>query len=121
MQSVRMTLDELTGHLRQKDVLCVTDVQFAILETNGELSVFPYPEKKPADAADAKIKVTKQSLPGTIIEDGRLSEENLRLAGKGKTWLEKVLTNHQAVAETTLYLTVDSEDKIQFQKKEKSR
>lgn len=121
MQCVRMTLDELTGHLRQKDVLCVTDVQYAILETNGELSVFPYPDRKPASAADARIKPSEQSLPVTIIEDGRVCKENLPLAGKNETWLDAVLKDCRTTPEATLYLTVDSRDRIQFQKKEKSQ
>lgn len=121
MQSVRMTLDELTGHLRQKDVLCVTDVQYAILETNGELSVFPYPDRKPASASDAHIKPSEQSLPMTIIEDGRVCKENLPLAGKNETWLDAVLKDCRTPPEETLYLTVDGRDRIQFQKKEKSQ
>ena len=49
----RVTLDELTGHLREKDVLDLTTVQYAILETNGNLSVFLYPAEAPASAREA--------------------------------------------------------------------
>ena len=42
LRRTRVTLDELTGHLREKDVLDITTVQYAILETNGSLSVFPW-------------------------------------------------------------------------------
>ena len=86
-----MTLDELTGHLREKDVLDLKAVQFAILETNGNLSVFPYPKEMPASARDAGIKVRQQYLPITIISDGELMEQNLRIARKDKLWLKKIL------------------------------
>ena len=46
LRSTRVTLDELAGHLREKDVLDIRSVQYAILETDGNLSVFPYPEAK---------------------------------------------------------------------------
>lgn len=121
LRAVRMTLDELTGHLRQKDVLSFTQVQYAILETNGELSVFPYPAQKPAAAADACIEVPPQSLPVTLIADGVVSQENLRLAGRDEAWLQGVLSRCQAAAGETLLLTVDGQGEIQFQKKEKRK
>lgn len=112
LRSTRVTMDELAGHLRQKDVLDLNAVQYAILETNGNLSVFPYPDQKPASAADAKIKVKKQSLPITIINDGRLSREDLQRAGKDMPWLRKTLGKHKARQETTLLLSVDGEDHV---------
>ena len=112
LRSTRVTMDELAGHLRQKDVLDLNAVQYAILETNGNLSVFPYPDQKPASAADAKIKVKKQSLPITIINDGRLSREDLQQAGKDMPWLRKTLGKHKARQETTLLLSVDGEDHV---------
>ena len=60
LRKTRITLDELTGHLREKDVLDIRTVQFAILETNGNLSVFPYPKAKPASAKDAGVEARKQ-------------------------------------------------------------
>lgn len=119
LRAVRMTLDELTGHLRQKDVLSFTQVQYAILETNGELSVFPYPAQMPATAADAGIRVQPQSLPVTLIADGTVSRENLRLVGRDEAWLWEVLSRYEAAVAETLLLTVDGQDKIEFQKKEK--
>ena len=55
LRRTRVTLDELTGHLREKDVLDITGVQYAILETDGNLSVFPFPKERPASAKDAGI------------------------------------------------------------------
>ena len=70
LRRTRVTMDELTGHLREKDVLDISTVQYAILETNGNLSVFPFAEFCPACARDTGIPVQKQYLPMTIIEDG---------------------------------------------------
>ena len=119
LRRTRVTLDELTGHLREKDVLDIRSVQYAILETDGNLSVFPYPGARPASAEEAGIETKKQFLPVTIIEDGYLSEENLRKAGKNSDWLRKVLGEHSARPGNTLLLTVDAEDNVIWMGKER--
>ena len=118
LRRTRVTLDELTGHLRQKDVLDIQAVQFAILETDGSLSVFPYPEQRPATAKEAGIQAEKQYLPMTIVEDGYVSRENLQKAGKNQTWLEEILKQNHATRQETLLLTVDSNGQVTFMRKE---
>ena len=112
LRRTRVTLDELMGHLRQKDVLDPGSVQYAILETDGNLSVFPYPENKPASAAEAGIPVESQSIPVTIISDGHLSRDDLAWAGKDMVWLQHILGKHKARQETTFLLSVDGEDQV---------
>jgi len=118
LRRTRITLDELTGHLREKDVLDLRSVQYAILETNGNLSVFPYPKERPASAKDAGIQVRPQSLPYTIVSDGRLLFDNLRLCGKDENWVQRVLRQHDAALESTWLLTVDAQDHILWYGKE---
>ena len=118
LRQTRVTLDELTGHLREKDVLDITTVQYAILETNGNLSVFPFPQYRPADAGEAGIHPKKQFLPVTVIEDGYLSKENLRKAGKDKFWLRQVLSDNGAQIRNTFLLTVDASETVRWIGKE---
>ena len=118
LRRTRVTLDELTGHLRQKDVLDIQTVQFAILETDGSLSVFPFPGERPATAKEAGIKADKQYLPFTIVEDGFVSEENLRKSGKDEAWVKSVLREKRATLRDTLLLTVDSAGHVMFMRKE---
>ena len=113
-----VTLDELTSHLREKDVLDLGSVQYAILETNGNLSVFPYPKEMPASARDAGILVRQQFLPITIIEDGYLLRDNLIPAKKDDKWVQNVLAQRGATIKTTWLLTVDSANHIVFIPKE---
>ena len=108
----RVTLDELTGHLREKDVLDLTTVQYAILETNGNLSVFLYPAEAPASAKEAGIVPKPRYLPVTIIEDGVLMNENMEKAGKDEAWVLRVLSDRRASIPGTWLLTVDREDHI---------
>ena len=106
LRQTRITLDELMGHLRTKDVLDIRQVQFAILETDGTLSVFPYAEKVPATAQDAGIKVKPQEIPLTIIEDGVLLQQNLRLSGKDSQWVRSALREKSAKQEDTFLLAL---------------
>ncbi|MBO5129289.1 MAG: DUF421 domain-containing protein [Oscillospiraceae bacterium] len=121
LRSTRVTLDELTGHLREKDVLDVQSVQYAILETNGNLSVFPYPAQLPVTARDAGIQPKDRLLPVTIIEDGYLFRENLKQAGKDEAWVRQILSEYRACVANTWLLTVDKGDHVCWMGKETAK
>ena len=118
LRATRITLDELTGHLREKDVLDLRSVQYAILETNGNLSVFPWPKEKPASAKEAGVQAKAQYLPISIIEDGYLCEKNLFVAKKDKKWVQKILDEHRTSLKQTWLLTVDEKGHILWLPKE---
>ena len=118
LRMTRVTLDELSGHLREKDVLDITTVQYAILETDGNLSVFPFPRYRPASAMEAGIQTQEQLLPVTVVSDGFLSVENLHRAGKDKAWLDRVLAENRSCLSDTLLLTVDDGDNVRWVGKE---
>ena len=121
LRRTQVTLDELSGHLREKDVLDIQTVQYAILETNGNLSVFPYPSEQPATARDAGVKAAKQYLPITLISDGRLLADNLKKAKKDGAWLHKVLRERNATLDGTWLLTVDDGEHVYYSPKEERR
>ena len=114
LKSTRITLDELTGLLRQKNILDPRTVQYAILETNGELSVFPFPANAPASAKDAGVQAKAQYLPVTVVSDGKILTGNLKKAGKDEKWLENVLSGLKTDVKKTLLLTVDPKDGLIF-------
>lgn len=118
LRKTRITLDELTGHLREKDVLDLRSVQYAILETNGNLSVFPYPKDRPASAREAGVQTKKQYFPITVVSDGKLLHENLKKAKKDTRWVQRVLKEQQTQLQDTWLLTVDGADHIYFCRKE---
>ena len=118
LRATRVTLDELMGHLREKDVLDVQTVQYAILETNGNLSVFPFPKEMPPSAKDLGIFPKDRFLPVTIIEDGYLFRENLREAGKDEAWVHSVLGEYRASIAGTWLLTVDKSGHVVWLGKE---
>ena len=118
LRATRVTLDELMGHLREKDVLDVQTVQYAILETNGNLSVFPFAKESPPSAKDLGITPKDRFLPVTIIEDGYLFRENLREAGKDEAWVHGVLGEYRAGIAGTWLLTVDKKGHVVWLGKE---
>ena len=120
LRQTRVTLDELSSHLRQKDVLDISRVQYAILETDGNLSVFPYPEENPAPARDAGINVSPQNIPLTIIEDGFFSRDNLKKSGKDEKWLNSLLKKKHSDIPGTFLLTVDASGQVNWIGKEQA-
>ena len=121
LKKTRITLDELMELLRQKDILQIETVQFAILETNGNLSVFPYPWFQWADAQTIGVTPKKQSIPYTIIADGVLNSANLQLSGRDQQWLKGVLAQKNCHLGDVFLLTVDAEGEIFCLKKEDAR
>lgn len=121
LRQTRITLDELMGHLRQKDVLDIQSVQYAILETNGTLSVFPFPKVMPPSAQDAQIKAKDRELPVTLIEDGHLLTDNLAISGKDGAWLQRTLREHDAKIENTFLLALMGGTKVLWIGKEKAQ
>lgn len=106
LRRTRVNLDELSGHLREQGILEIQSVQFAILETNGSLTVFPYPHLRPATAAEAGVEAEKQELPYTVISDGRVLQENLNLAGKDRIWLAEYLESKGQREQDVVLLTL---------------
>lgn len=119
MQKNRFTVDELMEELRMKSVTDIATIKYAILETNGQISVLPYADQKPPIAADMNIQTTEGGLPLVIINDGRVLEHNLKLRGYDEAWLAKQLTAHGAKKPGEVYLlTADEDGRVYFAAKE---
>ncbi len=110
MRRTRMTLDEILEQLRLQGYTDLADVQYAILETNGQLSVLPYARRKPPAAEDVDVPVPDSGLPIVLINDGRLLSHNLKKSGLNETWLNKRLAEHKLHSVKQVYLmTVDEQ------------
>ena len=118
LRRTRINLDELTMHLREKEIFDLSEVKFAILETNGQLSPLMYTKNMPASAKEAGIKVQETELPITLISDGKLMRENLDLTDKDEAWVQTELKKRNCTQKQTLLLTVDAANRIYFVKRE---
>ena len=88
IKKLRITINELMMKLREKDVFNIEDVQFAIMESNGQLSVLIKADKKPITPYDMNIKVKNLSLINDIIIDGKIVNKNLQIVGVDEKWLK---------------------------------
>lgn len=87
----KMTINQLQNMLRQKNVFSFREVEYAILESNGMLTVLKKPEYDVPVRRDLGLTGRKVALPVTLINDGVVLEDNLKKSGYNMTWLEKQL------------------------------
>ena len=87
MRKLRFNLSDLTEELRQQGYLDISQIDTAILETNGTLTLVPKSRYKAPDCSDMGIKARQDALPYILISDGKLNETNLRKSGFDHKWL----------------------------------
>ena len=114
----RFTINELEERLRGKDVMNLADVEYAILETNGEISVILKPNKRTVTTEDLKLSPEYEGMSYDLVIDGKVMYENLKKLGKNYKWLEKELKKQSMNPQSTLVATIDAKGEIFCQKKE---
>ncbi|GAB6152022.1 DUF421 domain-containing protein [Desulfosporosinus burensis] len=105
---LRMTGEDLLAELRSKNIFNLTDVEFAVMETNGELNTYLKSDKKPVTAHDLSQKVTPQAEPQTVIMDGNILNEPLFSLGLNQEWLKVELEKMGVALENVFLAQVDS-------------
>ena len=115
------TVSELQERLRGKDVFNLGDVEFAILETNGEVSVITKPNKRNLTPEDMNIEADYEGLPYDLIVDGKIMYENLNKIGKDKRWLIKQIEKFKRSPEDVLIATMDGKGNFFCQQKERKK
>lgn len=115
----RLTVDELLEELRGQGYTDLRTIQYAILETNGRLSILPYSDQKTVTPQLLSIPVSKAGLPLVLISDGRVLDHNLTALGRDRNWLNKQLAAHHCRSPQDVFLFLsDQYDTIYLSKKE---
>ena len=104
MRKNRITPDELSEALRSQGVLDLNDVEYAVLETNGQVNVIQTPAQRPATAGQLGVQTTDRGWPFTVVNNGRVLSENLRLAGRDERWLMKTLREQGVASPQDVYM-----------------
>lgn len=109
----RLTVDELLEELRCQGYTDLQTVKYAILETNGKLSVLPRAQDRPPTARQLKVTVQEGGLPLVVISDGHVLEHNLKALGHDRPWLDSQLSRrgYKDAGEVFLML-VNEQDSI---------
>ena len=121
LKKERFTINELQERLRRNNVVNLGDVEYAILETSGEVTVILKPEKRGTIPEDFNIVPEYEGISYDLVVDGRVMNENLKKLGKDYKWLEKQLVPFKMKPEEALVVTLDGKGQIFCQKKEEKR
>ena len=122
MRRNRFTPDELMQAMRSSGVLDINEVLYAVLETNGTLSVIPIAEAQPVTAGQMGTAFEEAGYPSVIISDGRVIDENLHRLGLDRSWLNSQLRQRgQAGAKSVFLMTADEAGNIFFCEKDGPR
>ncbi|MCG1026140.1 MULTISPECIES: DUF421 domain-containing protein [Dehalobacter] len=118
LRKLRYNLSDLLEQLRAKNLPNIADVEYAILETNGQLSVIPKTGKRPVNTQDLKLQVIAEGLPLALIMDGKLQQKNLEKSGVNIQWLNKELTKANVPdIKKVFFASIDSQRKLYIQQK----
>ncbi|AOY75043.1 YetF domain-containing protein [Clostridium formicaceticum] len=121
VRRLRINMNDLLEQLRSKNYPNLSDVEFAILETNGQITIIPKAEKRNVITSDMGIPVQPEELPITLIIDGQLIEKNLQKTGFDKQWLMNQLKNSNIdKIENVFFGFLSSEKLFYAQQKERS-
>ncbi len=118
MAQARYNLDDLIMQLREKNIADVSDVEFAILETSGKLSVFEKEEKRPAQRGDISHSLRPFRMPIPLIIDGKVQDDGLKKIGKTRFWLKNEIQKQgYRDFKEIYYATVSSNGKLFIDRK----
>lgn len=118
MKKERFTVNELQEKLRSSNVMDLGDVEYAILETSGDITVIQKPDKRAAIPEDFGIMPEYEGISYNLVVDGKIIEENLKAISKDYSWLKKQVNKFQIEPEEALIVSVNGKGRIFCQKKE---
>lgn len=119
LQKLRYNLNDLLEQLRMAGYPNIQDVEFAILETGGQLSVIPKSQKRPLNPEDLGISTGYEGLPQTLIVDGAINDASLQKMNLDRTWLQQELEKQgYQDAKQILFATISTNGSVFMQARE---
>lgn len=121
LKKEKITINELQERLRQSNIFNIGDVEYAILETSGQISVIQKPEKRNTITEDFNITPEYEGIPYDLIIDGKVMHKNLKAIGRDTKWLKKQVEKFKIKPENALIVTFDGKGQIFCQEKERKK
>lgn len=113
LKKVKFDINELLEECRINGYFDISEIEYAIMETNGTVSILPKGEYKPVTMKDMNLKATKQGLCANVIIDGKIMKNNLENIHKDENWLEKKLKiKGYKKLDDIMLATVDMNEKL---------
>ena len=119
LKKERFTINELEERLRGNNIVNIGDVEYAILETNGQVTVIQKPDKRNTIPADFNIQPEYEGIPYDLVIDGKIMYDNLKQIGKNYEWLRKQVNKFNIKPEEALLVTLDGKGQMFCQSKSK--
>ena len=117
MRKERFTINELQERLRSNNVYDIGDVEYAILETSGQVSVIEKPNKRMVTPEDLNIEPEYEGISYDLVIDGKVMNENLKILNKDYNWLEHEVRKFNMRPEEALLVTINGKGNFLCQKK----
>ncbi len=121
LKKERFTINELEERLRGNNVVNLGDVEYAILETSGNITVIQKPEKRNTIPEDFNITPEYEGISYDLVVDGKVMDKNLKKLGKNYQWLKNQVAKFNMRPEDALVVTLDGKGQIFCQEKEKEK
>lgn len=118
MLRMRMTVEDLNEELRQKDVFSFEDVAYAIVETNGKMSIIKKPDKEQPTVGMLGLTPSDTGIETVVISDGEISDPSLQLCSKSRDWLEGVLRGKNTSLHEVFIMTANKKGDFTIIKKD---
>ncbi len=118
LRKLRFTVDDLMEALRTQSVFDISEVQLAVVETTGQISVFVKKENQPATPQDLKLNVKNDNPPQLIVDDGEIVEPALSSLGIDKNWVEKTLKSEGCPIKQAFIMTCDKKRRYNLIRRE---
>ncbi|MDE5964648.1 MAG: DUF421 domain-containing protein, partial [Eubacterium sp.] len=119
LKQLRLTMDDVVDALRQKDIFDISQVEDAVIETNGSISVLPKAEYQPITASDINLSVKEKGMPVAIVIDGKPVNEYFNEYKLKDSEIELVLQTVNRDANRIMLLTIDDDGNTYLIEKEK--
>lgn len=107
MRRLRMTTEDLCVQLRQQGIFSLEDVQYCIVETNGDVSVLEKPDKRTPSAEDLGIEIPDKGIEAVVINDSRYLSNSLELCSLTKEWVDSVLRENDITIDEVFIMTAN--------------
>ncbi len=117
LKKERFTINELQERLRGNNIVNISDVEYAILETSGQVTVIQKPNKRNTIPEDFNIMPEYEGISYDLVVDGKIMYDNLKKIGRDYNWLKKEVNKFKINPEQALLVTIDGRGQMFCQEK----